>query len=191
VDVTVSGGTSPYTYTWSSAATTQDLTGVGPGTYGVTVFDANGCSASGSYVVQSPNVLNGATATGSPACSDDGKVTVNIPSAASASGPFTVKWCSGLICDSTTTAYVSSYEITGLISGVYNVTVTASNNNVITLTAQVVQSPPAQLSLITLVQPYDDFQNGSISLTPASNCTISGIMVLPPPSGITLTQACI
>jgi hypothetical protein len=135
------------------------------------VNDANGCSVSGSYSVQSPNVLNGATATGSPACWMTANWLSICPAVASASGPFKVKWCNGLICDSTTTAYVPSYEITGLVAGVYSITVTASNNNVITLNAQVVQSPPAQLSLITLVQPYDDFHNGSISLAPASNCT--------------------
>ena len=171
LDITVSGGTSPYVYAWSNQETTQDLTGVGPATYGVTVNDANGCSVTGLYTVDAANVLNSATAVGSPACSDDGKITVNIPQSASVASPFKIKWCNGLICDSTSTSSLT-YVIDGINAGVYSVIITASNNNTITINTQVVQNPPAQLSLITLVQPYDDFQNGSISLTPASNCTI-------------------
>jgi hypothetical protein len=44
IDVTVSGGVSPYTYLWSNEATTQDLSNLGPGTYSVEITDANGCN---------------------------------------------------------------------------------------------------------------------------------------------------
>ncbi|MBI2967455.1 MAG: gliding motility-associated C-terminal domain-containing protein [Bacteroidetes bacterium] len=44
--ISVSGGTSPYTYQWSGAAsgqTTSNVTGLAAGTYYVTVWDASGC----------------------------------------------------------------------------------------------------------------------------------------------------
>lgn len=44
IDVTVSGGTAPYTYLWNNDATTQDLINLGPGTYSVIITDANGCN---------------------------------------------------------------------------------------------------------------------------------------------------
>jgi len=43
--VTPSGGASPYTYTWDNSQTTQTATDLAPGTYTVTVEDANGCTA--------------------------------------------------------------------------------------------------------------------------------------------------
>lgn len=42
--VVVSGGTPNYTYSWSNGATTDSIGGLAPGTYDVTVTDANGCS---------------------------------------------------------------------------------------------------------------------------------------------------
>src|SRR5437660_11596230 len=45
VDLSVSGGTSPYTYAWSNGAVTQDLAGLSAGPYTVTVTDANGCAS--------------------------------------------------------------------------------------------------------------------------------------------------
>ncbi|RME56994.1 MAG: hypothetical protein D6790_13980, partial [Caldilineae bacterium] len=51
---TVSGGTPPYSYVWSTGASdTAMLGGLAPGTYCLTVTDANGCSASACGTVQS------------------------------------------------------------------------------------------------------------------------------------------
>jgi len=51
VNITVAGGTGPYTYEWSNDATTEDLTGLTGGPYSVTVTDANGCTATQSFNV--------------------------------------------------------------------------------------------------------------------------------------------
>ncbi|PKP00747.1 MAG: hypothetical protein CVU11_17035, partial [Bacteroidetes bacterium HGW-Bacteroidetes-6] len=43
IDLTISGGTVPYTYTWSPSGSTASLSGLLSGNYIVTVTDANGC----------------------------------------------------------------------------------------------------------------------------------------------------
>jgi concanavalin A-like lectin/glucanase superfamily protein/MBG domain-containing protein/type IX secretion system substrate protein/SprB-like repeat protein len=45
-DITVTGGTGAYTFSWSNGADTEDLANVAAGTYTVTVTDENGCSVS-------------------------------------------------------------------------------------------------------------------------------------------------
>ncbi len=54
----VTGGTTPYTYSWSSGSTNLSTGLVGPGTYNVVVTDANGCTTSDSHTLTKPNALN-------------------------------------------------------------------------------------------------------------------------------------
>ena len=51
IDLTVSGGTAPYTYLWNDGVTTANRTGLAAGTYTVTVTDDNGCTDTHSTVI--------------------------------------------------------------------------------------------------------------------------------------------
>ncbi|MCO6464232.1 MAG: HYR domain-containing protein [Saprospiraceae bacterium] len=61
IDLTMNSGTSPYTYTWSNGATTEDVTGLAAGTYTVTISDMNSCSVIYNYTIIIDNVLNATT----------------------------------------------------------------------------------------------------------------------------------
>ncbi len=85
IDITVTGGITPFTYLWTTAdgsglvATDKDQTGLTAGTYDVTVTDANGASVNGSYTITQPDliVISDVTFT-EPTCPslNDGTITV-------------------------------------------------------------------------------------------------------------------
>lgn len=114
IDLILSGGTGPYNFFWSNGATSEDITGLGAGTYTVTVTDANGCQASTSATISQPSGITLTTSSTPSTCSGNtGTATV---SASGGSGPYTYLWNDPL---NQTTATASN-----LAAGTYSVTVT-------------------------------------------------------------------
>jgi hypothetical protein len=109
------GGTPPYSYLWSTGATTESITGLGSDYYYLTVSDAHNCTAMYERYVFEPPVLAVVSADVAPAAcptSLDGSVTGVIVSGGNP--PYSYLWSNG----ATTT------EISGLNPGTYTVTVT-------------------------------------------------------------------
>lgn len=53
IDLSTSGGLAPYTFAWSTTATSEDLSGLSAGTYIVTVTDDSDCSVIDTFMVDS------------------------------------------------------------------------------------------------------------------------------------------
>ena len=57
VDLSVTGGLSPYTYVWSNSSFSEDIFNLSSGTYTVIVTDALGQSVTSSYIVAEPSLI--------------------------------------------------------------------------------------------------------------------------------------
>ena len=78
IDFTVDSGYDPYGYTWSNGSNTEDLSGLSPGTYTVTVTDEATCEAEFTFTVDSPPPYAFDTLVVMPTCNGgiDGAVTL-------------------------------------------------------------------------------------------------------------------
>ena len=136
--VSVSGGTSPYTYLWSSSETSTSADSLSAGTAFVTVTDANGCEAIDSIQITEPNVLSasiGSSTNVSCNAGSDGSATVSVSGGTTA---YAYAWSGG-----GGTAVTAS----GLSAGTYTVTVTDANG--CTDTASVTLTEPSAITIST------------------------------------------
>ncbi len=144
------GGTAPYTYAWSNAATTANITGLAAGTYTVTVSDANLCTSTSNVTITEPAGMSVTSAvTSSISCNglSDGAASVTVSGGAS---PYTYAWS-----NAATTA-----NITGLAAGTYTATVTDANNCTATATATVTEPVvPTSSIAATACDSYTWMQN--------------------------------
>ena len=90
INLTVVGGTPPYTYAWSNNAPTQDLTNIPSGSYTVVVTDATGAQTSNSVTISSPPAMAVVgTVLNSPCFDEFGSIQLTTSGGVS---PYTVNW---------------------------------------------------------------------------------------------------
>ena len=158
IDLTVTGGTGPYTYAWSNNTTAQDPSNLIAGVYTVTVTDANGCTATATVTITQPAFALVATTTQVMiACFGGSTGSVNMtPTGGTA--PYTYVWTGGSTAQSAI----------GVPAGTYTVVVTDANGCTTTISATITQ-PQAPLSLATTQVNVLCFGNstGSIDLSPS------------------------
>jgi len=155
--VTPSGGSLPYTYSWSNGETTQVVTGLLAGNYTATITDANGCSITKNFTITTINTLVATTSQTNILCngSNTGSAAV-VPGGAP--GPFTYTWSpSGGTADTAT----------GLTAGNYAVTITSSNGCSIVKNFTITQ-PPA---IVVIPSQTNVSCNGGSNGTASVNVT--------------------
>ncbi len=154
IDLSVAGGTAPYSYDWSNGATTQNIDGLSANEYQVFVVDANGCTASLTFIINAPNALNLAATTQDLTCNDAQNGSIDL-SVTGGTAPYSYDWSNG----------ATSQDLEGLSANEYQVIVTDANGCTDDLT--LIINAPAAIAATTSVQDVlcNGGQTGSISLT--------------------------
>jgi len=114
IDLSVSGGTAPYTYSWSSGETSQDISNKMVGNYSVLIHDANGNSAGCSSTLQisliEPNSIQ-IVSTVTPILCNTGHTGAIQLSASGGTAPYTYTWSSGQTTSSINSLGAGNYTV--------------------------------------------------------------------------------
>lgn len=123
-----SGGTLPYTYTWTtSSSTTYSAGALCSGNYSITVTDANGCTAIEDYTLTNPPAISIVASTTVSSCSTvpDGAIDITVSGGIPT---YTYSW---------TPNGATTEDLIPTLSGNYTVTITDANGCVVDTALQI------------------------------------------------------
>ncbi len=135
--VNATAGSTPINgYTWSNGQSGPTATGLGPGTYTVSVTDDGGCITTGSATLSAPPALaeNAAPLVTFPSCPGDGDATITLDITGGVP-PYNYIWSNGASGPSTN-------PLTNIVAGTYSVLVIDANLCEYAINNIVVNDPP-------------------------------------------------
>jgi outer membrane protein OmpA-like peptidoglycan-associated protein len=162
IDISVSGGKEPYTYSWSNGAVSEDISEIVAGSYTLVVNDANGCVNSISTNVNQPEPLIASISdVKNINCFGDstGAITIDV---AGGTQPYQYTWSNGVV----------SEDIENLKAGDYSVEILDAKGCAQNLTTTITQ-PPLLIANIdeTIDVLCNDFMEGSIDISVSGGVT--------------------
>ncbi len=160
INLTVTGGVSPFIYLWSNSATTEDVSGLPAGTYSCTVTDNSGCIFhTGNIIVNNnPGTLDVIFSSVNEVCNNDqGSIDLTVSGGTS---PFTYLWSNS----------ATTQDVSNLTAAAYTVTVTDVNGCKY-IKAINITNNPGTLSVATPVVTNESCNDNQGSI----NLTVSGV----------------
>lgn len=127
-DLTLSGGTPGYSYSWNTGATTEDISGLGAGNYIITAMDSNNCMFMDTIIISAPAPFSYVDSVIDVACNGDMNGIVDVV-VSGANGGYSYAWSTG----------DTSSSIFGVSGGTYTLTVTDASNCTSTTTYTVAE----------------------------------------------------
>ena len=155
IDVTTTGGVSPYTFLWGGGQVTEDLSNIPAGSYSVTVTGANGCSKVANITVNNTNPpisVTGVVVANTTCNGGNGSIDVSVNPA---NGTYTYTWSNGAM----------TQDLTNLTPGGYTVTVSAGGSCTQTASFNIADNPNPPIVTSTQINTTCDFSNGNINVT--------------------------
>ncbi len=141
--VVINSGVGPFSTLWSNGETTNTATNLTRGNHQVTVTDGNDCETIATVNIPSPLALDySVITTQSPSCFGEADVSITI-NASGGTGPYNYLWDTGTVGNS----------LSGVLAGVYQVTITDDHNCSTTETIVIPETPVLSYSLITEIKP--------------------------------------
>ncbi|MEM6263658.1 MAG: T9SS type A sorting domain-containing protein [Bacteroidota bacterium] len=159
-NVTLTGGTAPFTYSWQcSGETTQAATNLSGGRCVLEVTDANGCKSFAPFKLNAPSPLQAQLAATAVNCFGDQNGTVNVLATTGGTPPFAYQW--------NDPSNSTGQTINNLVGGWYQLTVTDDNGCVLLDSVQVAE--PAVLTASTSSTDVTDltFCDGTLTTSVA------------------------
>ncbi|HSY77368.1 MAG TPA: T9SS type A sorting domain-containing protein, partial [Bacteroidia bacterium] len=139
ITVSVTGGASPYHYSWSNSATTASINGLTAGPYQITVIDVDSCTAVQTINITQPTLLTASTNITQASCgSSDGAVSVTVSGGTT---PYLYAWNTGA-----TTSGINSIGV-----GTYSITITDKNGCTNSMQASISNSTGPLVTLDSVV----------------------------------------
>jgi len=156
VDLTVTGGTTAYSYHWSNNTSTEDLINITANTYDVTVTDANSCTiTTGITITQPPDSLADTLTSINVLCYGNSSGSIGLIATGGVAG-YSFNWSNG---DTT-------QNLINIPADTYIVTVTDANNCIITSSVIITQpNGPLTVSLTKANVSCFGYSDGAIDLT--------------------------
>ena len=140
IDIDPVGDPGGYNYIWSNGATTQDLTGLGGGTYMVTVVGVGGCQDTASYTIDAGGITAVVSGLDDRVCTGESTGYINIDTSSLGGGAVTFLWSNS----------ATTQNISGLSAGTYSVTVTLNGGLVCVANPVATIREPAQQMAVTV-----------------------------------------
>ena len=169
IDISITGGTTPYVLSWSNGETISYIDELDANTYTLSLTDDNGCTDSYNYDVEQPDLLEITSIVSHVACFGESNGEIDI-SVTGGTSPYNFDW-SNLTIDE---------DLLNILAGTYTVTVTDDNNCSTSVSATINEPSDIIYSVSTIDLLCEGEDEGQISIssisggTPAYEYSIDG-----------------
>ena len=169
IDISITGGTTPYVLSWSNGETTSYIDELDANTYTLSLTDDNGCTDSTDFDVEQPDLLGITSIVSHVACFGESNGEIDI-TVSGGTPSYTYDWSN----------LTSSEDLSNILSGTYTVTVNDDNNCSTSVSATINEPSDIIYSVSTIDLLCEGEDEGQISIssisggTPAYEYSIDG-----------------
>ena len=154
INTTISGGSYPYTYSWSNGSNSEDLNNLSAGIYLLTITDDKGCTAILNVTITEPTSANLSFLQTNVSCygGNNGSIDLTVIGGTS---PFTYVWTNGY----------TSEDVNNLSAGQYTIQVSDDNSCTQSITITITEPNAPNISTTQINVDCNGSTTGSIDLT--------------------------